>query len=188
MLISKERLSELFDLYYTDIYRYCCKIIRNTHDAEDITQETFALLVEKANQLEDKNIRAWLHDVALIKIKKIYQHKMVESRYVKFSNEGDLNIIDAKSPYSLDDELIFEDYSPEVIDEHKEKILSYLTTEEKELYTDVFINKKKYKEIAEERGLKTKTVNVRSHRLKTKIKGIVKNILGTFIFVIRIII
>ena len=66
----------------------------------------------------------------------------------------------------------------------KKKYLSYLTTEEKSINTNVFIKNKKYEDIAEEKGLKPKTVNVRSHRLKTKIKGIVKNILGTFIFVI----
>ena len=45
--------SEVYDLYFRDVYRYALAISRDTHLAEEITQETF---FKALNSLDDLKI------------------------------------------------------------------------------------------------------------------------------------
>ncbi len=184
MLLNQERLSELFDMHYNDIYYFCLSMVKNEHDAEDITQETFEFLIEKADTLVEANLRAWIYNVAAIKIKQYFRRKKLDFKHIVFTSDQIPEIIDTQSPCIFDEDLIFEDLSPELIDEYKDKILSFLSDEEKALYIDVFVNKKKYKEIGEELDINPKTISVRAYRLKTKIKELIKNTIQFFIFFI----
>ena len=85
-MISENRIKEICDLYYRDVYRYCFSFVQNVEDSQDITQETFAFLIEKANELEDKNIKAWLYSVALIKIKQNYNNKDTRIQHLSFDD------------------------------------------------------------------------------------------------------
>ena len=41
------RLKELFSKYFTELVRYCARIVNNTSDAEEIVQDVFVTLWEK---------------------------------------------------------------------------------------------------------------------------------------------
>lgn len=174
-MINEERLKEICDNHYNDVYRYCFSRVHNVHDAKDITQEVFKLFLEKAPKLEDKNLKAWLYDVALIKIKESCKEQKSTSKIVSLDDDDNLHSIEVRTAYTLDEEVLFSNLDDEDIYYEKEKILSQLTAEEKELYNEIFINKKKYKDVASEKGMTTKAINVRAFRLKQKLKEFIKS-------------
>lgn len=174
-MINEQRLKEICDNHYNDVYRYCYSRVHDVHDAKDITQEVFKLFLEKAPKLEDKNIKAWLYDVAMLKIKESYKVQKPTPKFVSLDDNKSIHSIEVGTSYALDDDVILNNWNDEEIFDEKEKILSRLTTEEKMLYDEIFVHKKKYKEIAEEQRMTTKAVNVRAFRLKQKLREFIKD-------------
>lgn len=174
-MINEQRLKEICDNHYNDVYRYCYSRVHDVHDAKDITQEVFKLFLEKAPKLEDKNIKAWLYDVAMLKIKESYKVQKPTPKFVSLDDNKSIHSIEVETSYALDDDVILNNWNDEDIFDEKEKILSRLTTEEKMLYDEIFVHKKKYKEIAEEKRMTTKAVNVRAFRLKQKLREFIKD-------------
>lgn len=174
-MISNDRIKEICDLYYKDVYRYCFSFVQNVDDSQDITQETFAFLIEKASELEDKNIKAWLYNVALIKIKQHGNKKASKKQHISSENLDSLMFCEDKT-YSIEDTISQYLYDSERIDVEKQKILDSLTPKERELYDEAYVKKRKYSEIARDKGVSDTTVNVQTYRLRNKIKAIVKGV------------
>ena len=63
-MLNKEELDAYCREYYNDIYRYCLHCLSNKEDAEDATQDTFAVFSKKAHLLDEKHIRTWLFRTA----------------------------------------------------------------------------------------------------------------------------
>lgn len=60
-------ITDLYTVYRTELFRYCCMICGNAGDAEDLLQETFLKALSNLDLLEDlgeKERRAWLYKVA----------------------------------------------------------------------------------------------------------------------------
>lgn len=180
-MIKEKRLKELCNEYYNDVYRYCFSQIHDVQDSKDLTQEVFALFVEKASELDDENIKAWLFSVAAIKIKQTFKDKVATTRFVSYDCDTGMPSGELDSIVLLDILDVINRVDDETIDREKEKIISVLTDEEKELYNDVYLNNKKYKEIAKEKGMNIKTISVKTYRLREKIKAIAKNSFPAFL-------
>lgn len=43
---NQEALSDLIELYYADIFRFCLYMVQSEDDAYDITQETFLKFIK----------------------------------------------------------------------------------------------------------------------------------------------
>lgn len=173
-MIDEERLKEICNKNYNDVYRYCYAHLHDCDTAKDITQEVFKLFIEKSPKLSDKNIKAWLYNVAYKKIIALHRKNC--------------KLLDIMSPYSIDsvdknddcvyfeidDEIIFNNWSDEKIENEKESILAQLSDEEKSLYNDIVVYKKQYKEIAIEKKTTENAISLRSYRLKKKLKKMAK--------------
>ena len=55
---------EITSRYAAMVYATCCRVLRNTNDAEDLTQECFEVLTRTDRQ-PSTNLGAWLHAVAV---------------------------------------------------------------------------------------------------------------------------
>ncbi len=56
---------ELVDLHWSTVYRLLYRLTGNTHDTEDLTQETFLRAMKRIASLRpDSNLRAWLLRIA----------------------------------------------------------------------------------------------------------------------------
>ncbi len=73
---------QIIDEYYPDIYKFCCARCRNADDAQDITQETFALLIEKFDELHFENIDSWLFSVANNKVKEYFKQLKKDKNFI----------------------------------------------------------------------------------------------------------
>ncbi|MBM3243049.1 RNA polymerase sigma factor [Candidatus Poribacteria bacterium] len=71
---NSEVYSQLFRKYYQQIYSICFAILRNTYDAEEVTQETFVQAYLKLNQLKKPDkFFAWLKKIAQNRCKNYMQ-------------------------------------------------------------------------------------------------------------------
>lgn len=175
-MISNSRIKEICDLYYKDVYRYCFSFVKNVDDSQDITQDTFKYLIEKSSELQDKNIKAWLYSVALIKIKQYSNNKSAKPSKISFDDQDSRMLFDENDIYTIEDAISQYMYDSERIEEEKQKVLNMLTEKERELYEEAYVKKKKYSEIAQDKGVSTIAINVQTYRLRNKIKAIVKSI------------
>lgn len=175
-MISNDRIKEICDLYYKDVYRYCFSFVKKVADSQDITQETFKFLIEKAPKLQDKNIKAWLYSVALIKIKQYSNNKSAQPSNIPFNDQDDRMLFDEDDLYTIEDAISQYLYDDERIDVEKQKVLDLLTEKERELYEEAYVKKKKYSEIAHDKGVSEISINVQTYRLRNKIRTIVKGI------------
>lgn len=61
---KKEAFKEVYSLYHKAIYRYAITIIKNEHEAEDITAEVFIKLLKTNEHFKElTNIKTWLYVV-----------------------------------------------------------------------------------------------------------------------------
>lgn len=183
-MINDSRIKEICDLYYRDVYRYCFSYMKNVENSQDVTQETFEFLIEKASTLEDKNIKAWLYSVAQIKIK-LHNSKPINSHHVSFDDNDSCLLYNEEEFYTIEDTISKYIYNDERIQQEKQRILDSLTAKERTLYEEAYVKKKKYKDIAKGNGVSDKTINVQTFRLRNKIKSIVKSVFEfCFVFLI----
>lgn len=173
-MIDKKTAEAIVVKYYDDVYKYCFSHLGcNEIKAEDVTQDVFLLLQEKCDELDDANIKAWLIKTAR---NKLHEHfREVKKNDVLVSFEDKLTSYEENDICALLEECI--PVSNEDIEKHKEFILKGLTKKEQELYTKIFVEKKKHKEIAEEFNTSEKAVTVRSLRLRKKITMLIKLVL-----------
>lgn len=182
MLLSKIQISKIIEMYYEDIHNYCHARTHDKHIADDLTQDTFLLLINKASTLVDDNIRSWLYSTATNKIKQHYEKKSIRAKHEQ--DEIYLSLIRYDfDNFSLDFELEADEYTLEQIEDIKDTILDSLSAEDKKLYIEIYVNRKQHKEIARELGITPKAANVRAFRLKQKILKLTKGILGAMIIV-----
>ncbi len=172
-MIDKETAKKIANEYYSEIHSYCLSYAHCTEgEADDITQEVFLTLQKKADTFKDINIRAWLYKTAKNKVREYFREKGKAEKLVPL-NPDELPTDDM---YVYIDKY-FEDadyVSDEYIEKCKELILKSLSKKEIALYTKVFVEKKKYKQVAEEMNISEKNVGVMVARLRQKIKMLAK--------------
>lgn len=157
--------------YYKDVYSYCFSYFDcDAEEASDITQDVFLFFQEKCETLEDTNIRAWLYKVAKNKVREHFRKLKKEEKLLALEKSM-ANVTEEDIIPLFDEHFNMKD---EEILKYKDIVLKGLTKKEQLLYTKIFIEKKKYKEIAEELNITEKAVNSRALRLRVKIRNIVR--------------
>ena len=64
----EEAVAELVDAHHGAIYRFLCRMCRNAHWAEDLTQETFAAAWSRLDSFNGTaSLATWLHRIAYCK-------------------------------------------------------------------------------------------------------------------------
>lgn len=175
-MIDKKTAESIAEKYYDDIYRYCLSHLSyNENVAEDVTQEVFLLFQQKCERLEDINIKSWLVRTAENKVLEYFRATKKDSVIVHI-DDGDFSC-DEDEIFSLFDECF--PLSDDEIEKYKSIVLKSLTKKEQELYNKIYVEKKKYKEIAEELNTTEKAINVRTFRLRKKINTLAKLMLTT---------
>lgn len=183
-VISSERAQEIAKEYYDEIFSFCYSNAKfNKYDAEVLTQDVFLLFQEKCNDLNDDEIKHWLMVVAKNKTKEYYREKKKDMSVLSL-DEAVFEIAEN------DIQKMFEDNLPdnnEDTEKYIKILLKALTPKERDLYHKMFVEKKTYKQIAEETNTNESTVASRARRLKIRIRAIIKLMFSTFgQFIIRL--
>lgn len=103
---NKNAISELYENGKDSIYFTCLKLLNNSEDALDITQDTFLTVFEKINTLEDYNsYSSWQKTIAINKCK----NYLIKNKPVLFTDNKIENLI-VLNIEDMDSEFIPHDY------------------------------------------------------------------------------
>ena len=167
---NKFVFKKLYESLYEDLVFFANGYLFDISASEDIVQETFIQLWEKAKTITIKNSL------------KAYLYSMVRNRclnYLKTIKITDsFNILDfqaiIESDYGLDD---YTNEDKEIIYSQILKIIETLPAKMQTIVKLRFMNNYKYSEIAEEMNVSVNTVKTQLKRAKIKISSLITSIL-----------
>lgn len=166
MALSEKKLVRISKKYYRSIYELAFAKTRKKEDSLDIAQETFLVLLEKADELNEHNIGSWLCCVCLNKVKEYRRVIAAEEQYIERNEELE-NI-----PAPELSELMSEDV--DLFNSIQKRILSLLTSDEQRVFVELFIEQKDISLFAEENNITLAAAKTRKSRLKKKAMNLYK--------------
>ena len=141
----------VFNTYAKDLKRFLYFKFKDMASAEDVLQETFIKLWNNCSEVVYDKVKSYLYTVANNSFLDIKKHENVVRQHEK----SFINYNTSESPEFL---MIEEEYLTEV-----EGAIASLSEKQREVFLLSRIEKKKYKQIAEELGISTKAVEKRMH-------------------------
>ncbi len=168
---DRSAFKSLFDLHSTHVYNICYRMLGNGNDAEEISQDVFLTLWQKAATVRgDARLSTWLHRVA---VNKSINHRR---RGGVFSRLKQIMSIDTEE-VSLAEQLPApESERPDSRLESKEageqlaELMADLPGRQREIYLLHKLEGLSYKEIAEETNLSLASVESLMHRAKQNLR------------------
>jgi len=140
---------ELFDLYSGPLYRFSLSYLKSKEAAEDVVQEVFIKIWDKRKDIDTgKSFQSYLFTIALNSVRK-YFNKLAEANQLKH----EIIIALSENPSVFDDQENFEDYLRKL-----DNLIQKLPEKRKAIFTGKKLEGKSQKELAEEFGISTKTV------------------------------
>ncbi len=148
--------------YYNDVYRLCRAHLKNKMDAEDCTQEVFAVFCQKSEKLTiGDEIKKWLYAVAKNKIK---EYRRKNQDYNRSDIDIENLIDDEKLSYR---EIFFDDKDQSITDLLEQ--FTFLNKIEKEILVDFYQNQLDPDIIAKKHNMTLNAFYSRMTRIKAKL-------------------
>jgi RNA polymerase sigma-70 factor (ECF subfamily) len=163
--LEAEHASAIFEADYKRIFRYIVSMIRNTAEAEDLTQETFLRAYRHRDTLRDEGAQTgWLYRIAThVCLDRLRQY----ARRAPKESEADLDLVDIAEPDAPSLQKIIEQ------DEMSACVQRYLTRLS-DSYRAVILLHDMHEltapEIARLLGESLATVKIRLHRARRTLK------------------
>lgn len=146
---DSEAFGELVSRYAGMVYRTCCRVLGNTSDAQDLTQECFIQLARNPEQPRT-HLGAWLHRVAttrsLNRLDSEKRRRQREKEYVES--------VDASTATDFSRE--FQDIIDEAIADLPEEVHGVIV--------EHFLNRRTHEAIAEDAGVSRQTITYRCQK------------------------
>lgn len=150
----KEICGILFQKYHRYIYSFCFKYLKNTHAAEDCTQEVFMIMLKKKNKINfSEKLLMWLLETSK-RVCKQYKKK----NPTKFVNVYDYAEIICDTNASAEKQL-YDDIYESIDKEDAEMLFEYINADCNER-----------RKMAERMGITPNALCKRITRIKLKVK------------------
>jgi len=149
-ICEKKVYKQIFDLYAHDLRNFLLYKFKDLETAEDIVQECFIKLWENCRKVPVEKAKSYLFTIGNNMFLNIKKHEQVVRKHKQTTLTGDKNII---SPEFI---MIEEEYARKL-----QALIDSLPEKQKRVFVMSRIEKKKYKEIAEELKVSIKTVEKR---------------------------
>lgn len=152
------------------LYQRALGYTKNTEDAQDLVQETFERAYKSFSSFQrGSNIEAWLMTILRNTYFNHYKKKKHSPQYQEIMKDtdnklfledmSDMDAVSAETAY-------LRTKMPHELDQALEK----LPEERRKVFTDIVLNGKTYKEVAEEEHVKIGTVMSRLSRARQQLK------------------
>lgn len=170
----------IYDIIYEKFYRvivnYSFCRIKDKYYAEEIANDTFALLWERWDSMNfsaENALLSWLYKVAENKIqehkrKKLYDYIPLENNYIAIPHENGSSYYEELDP--MQEEQKYLAYMAEL----KDRLLD----DDLKLFERIIIQKLPYLQIAKDLDTTVPAVKMRWYRLKSRLRKIVQDITG----------
>jgi RNA polymerase sigma-70 factor (ECF subfamily) len=157
-----EAFEYILSFYEKDIYNYCLKILRNSHNATDVTQDTFIKVYTHRKNIDpEKNIKTWIFTIAT---NTAYDFLRAKKRKKEISLDEEGETISSLEAY----------YPKEGIVSDVEKALEKIKPEYKKTLLLFYQQGFQYQEIADILEMPINTVKTYISRGKEQLKEILK--------------
>ena len=168
---KSETYGQLFGKYYQQIYSICFSILKNSHDAEEVTSETFVHAYLKLDQLrKPSQFFFWLKRIAQNRSKNFLRDKPTETI--------PLDLASAHTTAQIAPDVLL--LKHELIDAIMEAIES-LPPKDREVIR-AHIDGLNHSQISEQLGISIEASKSRLYRVRKKITGYVKDLLNAIVF------
>ncbi|MEY8848419.1 RNA polymerase sigma factor [Psychroserpens sp. XS_ASV72] len=141
----------LYQKYAKDLRRFLFFKTQDMDKAEDVLQDTFVKLWENCNKVDIEKVRSYLYTVASNTFLNVVKHEKVVRNYQENTSGQHSN----ESPEFI---MIENEFM-----EKLEQTIEALPEKQKEVFLLSRIEKKTYKEIADQIGISVKAVEKRMH-------------------------
>jgi RNA polymerase sigma factor (sigma-70 family) len=149
----------LYDRYVQPIYRYVYSRVGSTHEAEDITSQTFITAYESLSRYRERGyFSAWLFRIAQSRMNDHFRRSRREVELE--AAEGVIEREDALGAFIQDEELM-----------RLRSVIKKLNNEEQELIRLRYVADMPFAEIADVLGKREEAVKKSLYRLLARLKG-----------------
>ena len=169
---EKTAVTELYDVFYGDIYYHILKTVNNDSDlAADLTQDTFVQILESIDQLEEPAaFVTWSQRIAFSKCTGYFKKK---KEFLADEEEDGYSIFDTQEE-TREDFLPDEALDKEDLKQTIQKMINELPEEQRSALLLRYFNEISVKEIAEIQGVSEGTVKSRLNYARKAIKASVE--------------
>ncbi len=160
-----ESFSELFDRFFTPVYRFFFIRLRHAADSEDLTSETFEKIFTKLHTFEERGLpfSAWVFRIARNNLNDHLRRKRMEVVSLQ-------DLSEASEP-SLDFDT--EQFDDNILSEKLWEAVALLPEKQQQIWALKLSADLPHKEIAEVLGMTENSVNVSIHRSFSTLKSYV---------------
>ncbi len=146
-ITNKAEFEKVFRLYYKPLVGYAIRYLKSQEEAEEVVQEVFFKLWNKADSLNIKtSVKSYLFGAVRNSCLNAIQHQKTVQEYVDYTR------------YTTRSELTETPLEVEELQQQINTAINKLPEKCKEIFLLSRMEEKKYKEIAEELGISIKTV------------------------------
>ncbi len=163
MLGENRAFEDLITIYKKYVFAICYKLLKDVHLAENLSQETFLQVYLSITKFDNKNFKTWLGRIATNKCLDYIRKEKAQTKVVEVLKET----IEETKPEENPIHNILHKEKKEIIlnginklpDKYGKVLIKY------------YIENKDYNTIAEEEGIKPRTVETRLYRAKKILKN-----------------
>jgi RNA polymerase sigma-70 factor (ECF subfamily) len=154
--------AEIYDCYFSQIYRFIFLRVNNREEAEDLSQQVFVKAWESIRDFQEKGFpfSSWLYRIARNLVIDFYRTK-------KQTTELNENILIEDSSSEVDNRLFVSFVGKEI-----SKAFNFLTSEQKEVIILRFVQDLSYREIAKIMDKNQPALRILQYRAINKLKNI----------------
>ena len=152
--------AELMQAHHAYVYGVVIKIVNNSHDAEEVVQETFFSVYRGLPQLEDRRkFKGWLREIARNRARDRLRKQRMDTILIDEVSESTL-----QTPDAVADELI-RDEQRELI----RRAMETLPQKDREIARAYYLDGASYDELIQTHGLSYKAISFRLSRTKQRL-------------------
>jgi len=167
---DENAFAEIVNRYFKSIYNFSFRLVGNTKDAEDITQDVFVKVWKNIKKFDtSKNLKTWIFTIARNTCVD-YLRKKKDIPISFFDTEEGGNYMED----TLQDEGILADKAFDVFKDKKavEKALNKISIIQREVITLKYVNEMSLTEVSEILNLSRETVKSHHRRALLKLRDI----------------
>lgn len=161
-IMSEEKFAEIYDVYYSRVYKYICYRINNHYDAEEICSHVFEAVISKYNSYspQKSNFEVWLFAIARNAVTDYFRS---QKKRITFSLDS---ILDMILPRPSPEEIVILEDSNEIL----YKALAKLSDKERNIIGMKYAAGLKNAEIADLLGVSSSNIGVVLYRCLKKLQ------------------
>lgn len=170
---DRSAFKALFDLHSSHIYNVCYRMLGNAGDAEEISQDVFLTLWQKAKSVRgDAKLSTWLHRVAVNKSINHRKRGGVFSRIKQIMSIDTGEVSLAEQLPAPESERPDRELESREAGEQLAEVMADLPGRQREIYLLHKLEGLSYKEIAEELDITLSSVESLMHRAKQNLQKV----------------